>query len=613
MNAPVTNMPDIELSEEVLGDVEALANKITHDEAIWISGYFAGLARNRVSEEQEKNGIPHAATSPGRTDKQQQDVCVLFATETGNSKELAEQLTQQLSDCGYHVRCSDAAEYKIQHLRKETCLLVISSTHGDGDPPETAKPFFEALQGRKAPELKQLSYAVLGLGDTSYEYFCAAARMLDERLADLGATALAERVECDVDYDEPAANWIEKIKQILLERIPVESAMTVADVVTGPENEAVVAREKKYDRRHPFIATVLENQGITGRGSSKEIRHIELSLSDSGLEYQPGDALRVLPVNMPDVVDEILDVMRFTGQEKINGESLSDSLLREYEITTLTPRFIESWALLSDADELKALPSQGRETLFKYMSSAQIIDVIKQYPAHGIEPVDFLQGLRKLQPRLYSISSSMEQVYDEVHITVARLDYMLNGSMRYGVASNYLSDQAAVDSSIPVYIHQNNNFRLPDDSSIPIIMIGAGTGIAPYRAFLQQIEAREQTSTAAWLFFGERNFRTDFLYQSEWQHWLHNNFLQRISLAFSRDQKQKVYVQHRLLENARLVYRWIEEGAVVYVCGDASQMAVDVDNTLLTIIKNEAGINDDVAREKLNQMIADRRYLKDVY
>ncbi len=610
-------MPETILSDDIFDEIEALAKQSTPEEALWISGYFAGWARSKTTTAKATLQLSSLENSRAVKNKEDLDICILYGTETGNSEELAQKLTTILTSEGYTIQCHDIADYKIQKLKKENYLFVITSTHGDGDPPETAKTFFEELEGRKAPKLDHLQYAVLGLGDLSYEYFCGAARYLDKRFNVLGAKAILERVECDVDYDEEAEKWFEEIKSKLKELFSENKTTVQTRVQFASEDKPhQLTAKQKYDKRHPCEAEVIENIKITGRGSTKHISHIEFSLEGSGLTYKPGDALGVLPVNNKKTVDDILTALNMTGEEVANdsNKSLRDNLLYEYDITTLTSRFIETWYTLSESKELKEfLPSQGRALLFEYASRNHIVDVIRNNPVTNIDPSLLIKGFRKLQPRLYSIASCQDMVMDEIHITVSKLEYELTHGMRYGVASSYLCDKLEPGKTIPVYIQSNKHFRLPEDSSVPVILIGAGTGIAPYRAFLQQRESEDIKNSLTWLFFGERNFRTDFLYQTEWQQWLHDEYLDRISLAFSRDAKEKIYVQHRMIEEGKDIFEWLEEGACVYVCGDATHMAKDVNQALLTIVQNEGKMSVDNASEYLKTLTKQKRYRKDVY
>jgi sulfite reductase (NADPH) flavoprotein alpha-component len=473
------------------------------------------------------------------------------------------------------------------------------------------------LEGRKAPRLPGSRYAVLALGDSTYERYCEAGKRLDRRLADLGATRLAPRVDCDVDYDESAAAWI---ANVLAKLAPDpasggETSLGAASAITSA-SAALPSAAPIFDKRRPFAASVIDNIALTGRGSSKETRHIELSLAGSGLAFEPGDALGMQPSNDPALVEAILGNLSLTRDAPIRVKdretTLGEALARDFEISAATPRFIDRWAQISGAAELAGLRGDGQvEARATFLRGHHIIDILRRFPVKGIDAQAFLAGLRPLQPRLYSIASSQAAAPDEVHLTVTALRYTLHGESRSGVASSQLAERADPDALLPVYIQSNPHFRLAEDD-VPIMMIGAGTGVAPYRAFLQEREARGAQGKS-WLFFGERNFHTDFLYQTEWQGFLKDNVLSRMNVAFSRDQATKTYVQHRLKEHARDIYGWLEEGAHLYVCGDAANLAPDVHSTIGDIIQQEGGIGRAAADDYIGALQREHRYQVDVY
>jgi sulfite reductase (NADPH) flavoprotein alpha-component len=588
--------PGSVLSANQLEQVNGLARTLDREQAIWISGFFAGIASRAVIGEQDGAALTAAAPAAQST----RTLTILYGTETGNSRELATTLTETAMAQGLEPRLVDLADYKVRSLKDERDLVVITSTHGEGDPPQTTLDFFEFLQGRKAPKLPELRYAVLALGDSTYEQYCAAGRFIDERLAELGAQRLVDRVECDVDYDEPAAAWMPKVLAALA---PTEQPRPAAAAAV---TAGATAAPTQFGKRNPFHAPVLENVVLTGRGSTKETRHVELSLEDSGLTYEPGDALGVVARNDPALADLLLDRLGLADA------TLREALIDRYEITALTPRFIEHWAQLSGAEELQALlgPDQAVART-AYLQGHHVLDVVTRFPVPGIEPDQFLAGLRPLQPRLYSIASSLSAAPDEAHLTVSTVRYDLHDMTRTGVASGYLAGRTDDDHTVPVYIQANTHFRLPDDDT-PVLMIGAGTGVAPYRAFMQEREARGCTGKS-WLFFGERNFRSDFLYQVEWQQLVKRGVLSRLDLAFSRDAAPKTYVQDRLRLRGRDVYGWLEDGASLYVCGDAAQMAPDVHATLAEIVAEHGGMDREGADAYLAGLKRDRRYLLDVY
>ncbi|VCU71680.1 Sulfite reductase [NADPH] flavoprotein alpha-component [Pigmentiphaga humi] len=543
---------------------------------------------------------------------------VLFGTETGNSAAVARTLAERLGERGFDVQLADMADFKPKQLGEAQDLLIVASTYGDGDPPQPAVSFFEFLEGRKAPRLEGSRYAVLALGDSTYEQFCAAGRRLDERLAGLGAESLLPRVDCDVDYEDAASNWIDA----LLEKLGPDADAGQAQPVSGPaqyDGPGPAAPAGSHDKRNPFRARVLENIVLTGRGSSKEVRHVELSLEGSGLRHEPGDALGLLPRNDPALVQALLDqagvprdaAVALKGRDLAIGQALT----AELDIVNVTPRFLEQWARLAESEQLKDLsqPANAHERA-AFSHTHHIIDVMRKYPVKGVDAAALIAALRPLQPRLYSIASSAAALPGEVHLTIAKVDYELFGEPRQGVMSGFVAGHGRPDAEIPVYVQPSLHFRLPADDA-PILMIGAGTGVAPYRAFLQEREARGAAGRS-WLFFGERRFRTDFLYQTEWQGWLKDGVLDRMDVAFSRDAAhgaEKTYVWHRLQERGYEVYDWLEQGAHVYVCGDAAQMAPDVHRTLAEIVVRHGGRDIDDAHAYLRDMQQAHRYQRDVY
>jgi sulfite reductase (NADPH) flavoprotein alpha-component len=590
------------LSNEQRQQVEALSSSVTSEQARWISGYFAGLEAG-IARLSGDAALPAGAAAAIRT------LTVLHGGETGNSAGLAKAFAAAAADQGLVAQVEDMARYKPRRLREEQDLLLIVSTHGEGDPPQPAMDFFEYVEGPKAPKLPELRYSVLALGDSTYEHFCEAGRRLDRRFEALGATRLAERVECDVDYDETAAQW-------RAEALALLAAQAGAGCeVSAPADPAFPAATA-HDKRNPFPARIIDNLTIVGRDSTKETRHVEFDIAGSGLVYEPGDALGVVTRNDPRVVAALLDATGLSGDSALNvkGEptTLAQALESHFEIAITPPRFLDHWAGLTDSAELRWLSGdEGKAERQAWLRAHHIVDVVRRFPAKSVDPETFVAGLRPLQPRLYSISSSLSAMPDEAHITVAPVRYELHGEARHGVASAHLADRSEVGDSLPVYIQANEQFRLPDDDKA-IVMIGAGTGIAPYRAFLQEREARGATGKS-WLFFGERNFRSDFLYQTEWQAWLKDGLLGRMDVAFSRDRCDRAYVQHRMVERAGDLFAWLEDGAHLYLCGDAARMAPDVHETLISIVAEEGRLQREGAEEYVRELQRSRRYQRDVY
>jgi len=590
--------------------INSLATSLDARQLMWASGFLAGAELLHSNGTAAAAG-PALAQAPAAQPAQRR-LTVLYASETGNSTALANALASQAAAQGLQAAAHDLADYKTRNLASEQDVLIITSTYGEGDPPQPAAGFFEFIEGRKAPKLPDLRFAVLALGDSTYEHFCEAGKRLDRRFEELGATRLQARIDCDVDYDEPAQAWADRLLAAL------EPAR--GQDAPPPFQAAAAPAAARYDKRNPYTANVLDNLVLTGRGSSKETRHIELSLEASGLAYEPGDALGIMPANDPALVRDILGELGLAAEAPVSVQGdflpLGRALEERVEIAAITPRFLEQWGKLAQAPRLQELAQAGQaEARADFARHHHIIDVLRQFPAKGLDPQDVLAALRPLQPRLYSIASSQLAAPDEVHLTVSVVRYGLQGAARTGVASGHLAERALPDATLPVYIQSNPHFRLPADD-VPIIMIGAGTGVAPYRAFLQEREARGAAGRS-WLFFGERNFRSDFLYQAEWQGLLKDGVLTRMDVAFSRDRHTaggaKTYVQHRLQEQARDVYAWLEEGAHVYLCGDASRLAPDVHQALAGVVASRGGLNPEAADDYLRRLQRESRYQRDVY
>lgn len=571
-----------------------LAQDLDAGQLDWIGGFLAGFLEGR-------NGSPQAAAQEPAA---RPTALVLYASQTGNAEGVARKLHGRLQAQGWDARLDSMAACKPAQLKREDTLLVVASTYGEGDPPDNARLFHEFLLGPKAPRLEALRFAVLALGDASYEHFCKTGQDFDRRLEELGAGRLLARVDCDVDYEAAADAWIGEVLAKLAQAA-APKAVAVASA-TAPSAAA-------YSKQRPFPARLLENLRLSGRDSTKEVRHIELSLEGSGLSYQPGDALGVLPGNWPRRVAELAEALKLDLAAPTGGGDLEHALLREYEITTLTRPFLEKYAALAQSAELTALLADGRrEELRAFCQGREIIDVVRRYPVAGIEAGQFLGLLRKLPPRLYSIASSPSAHPGEAHLTVAVLRYESHGLARQGVASTYLAERVGADGTVPVYVQENPHFRLPADPAAAIIMVGPGTGVAPFRAFLAEREALGAKGKN-WLFFGDRTFHSDFLYQAEWLDYRAKGLLHRIDVAFSRDGAEKVYVQQRLAQQAREVYAWLEEGAHFYVCGEAQKMAADVHEALLGLVAQAGGLGRERAEAYVEALRAANRYQRDVY
>jgi len=558
----------------------------------WISGYTAGLAAART---------PAPAADPANS------MTVLYGSQTGNGEGVAKQLAEQARSKGFEVRISSLSDYKPANLKRESLVSFVISTHGEGDPPDDAEIFHEFLLSGNAPVLAGLKYAVLALGDSSYIKFCETGREFDTRLAELGAERLAPIVECDLDYESSAAEWAEEI----VSRLP---ELLDAGVIV-PQLRAVES-VASFDKHHPFAATVLVNQKITGGTSAKDVRHIELSIEGSGLQYEPGDALAIIAQNPPQLVAEFLDTLQLQADElvRLNEENrrLGDVLHRDVEITVANLGFLRTWAELStSAQLLELLDTNNQAALGEFVDTHQIIDIVRRFPAE-VTAQTFIEALRKLSPRSYSIASSLDANPDEVHLTVAAVHYDAFGTEHWGAASTHVADRLAEGDTVPVYIESNSRFRLPVENDVPIIMIGPGTGVAPFRAFVEERTERN-ASGDNWLFFGDRRFSDDFLYQLEWQRHLKQGRLDRLDVAFSRDQNEKIYVQDRIRENGAELFAWLERGAYLYVCGDAKNMAGDVHDALVDVVCEHAGLDRAAAGQRLKELRRAGRYQRDVY
>ena len=575
------------------------ANQLT-----WVSGYMAGLAAA-----QDPNAINVASSAVAPAAEPAGTLTIIYGSQTGNAKGIATAYQAKASAAGIPAKVVSMADYKPRQIKNETHIAIVVSTHGEGEAPDDAVELHEFLGSKKAPKLPNLKYAVLGLGDTSYEFFCQTAKDFDSRLATLGATAVVERVDCDVDYDSAAAQWqddvLAKIKDDL-------TAKTTQVAVAPAANTATVA--SIYTKKNPFAGTLLTSQKITGRDSIKDIRHIEISLEDSGIQYQVGDALGVYFLNDDAMVQRMINAYGLSAEETVTvgDESLTlvQALTEKCELTLSYPTYVKALAESTGDAGLTALLAD-KTALREYLVPRQIVDIAIDYPVKATAQ-QVVDACRPLTARLYSIASSQTEVEDEVHLTVALVEYEEHGFVHQGGASGYLAKRLEEGSPVKVYVEGNDNFRLPADPNTPVIMVGPGTGIAPFRAFMQERDAQEAEGKN-WLFFGNPSFTQDFLYQTEWQGYVKSGLLSKISLAFSRDQAEKIYVQHRLLEQGAEVYQWLEAGAHFYVCGDANHMAKDVEQALLDIYQTHGKQSADEAKKSLLALRKAKRYQKDVY
>ena len=564
---------------------------------LWASGYLAGLARSL--------DVPvHAPAATAALIP----ATVLYGSQTGNAKRAAEALHTKLEAAGLPTRLLRADAYPLRELKDERLLYIAISTQGDGDPPDDALGFVDFLSGKRAPQLPQLKYAVLALGDSSYPQFCAIGQRIDARLAELGGSRIADCANADLDVETVSAPWTAHAVNAAQELL--KPAAPLATVVPLRPH----AVPQAHGRERPFAAELLANQRITGRGSTRDIRHLELSLEGSGLHYEPGDALGVWPRNPPALVDALLTALDFDGDARV-AHAGTELPLREWltskrEITRLSRPFIASHAAHAGDDALnRVLAPENSAQLVKLLGDNQLIDLLRRTPAAwGAD--DFIAALRPLQPRLYSIASSRKAVGEEAHLTIAHVQYDNGHGLRWGAASHFLASREE-GARAEVFIEANERFRLPADNTRDVVMIGPGTGVAPFRGFVQE---RRETSASGrnWLLFGNSHARSEFLYQTDWQQALKDGVLDRLDLAFSRDQAEKIYVQNRLREHGRELYAWLENGAHVYVCG-ALAMGKDVHAALLDVIARERGVDAGTAADYVGALQAQGRYARDVY
>ncbi|UIP27667.1 assimilatory sulfite reductase (NADPH) flavoprotein subunit [Photobacterium sp. TLY01] len=594
------------LNDQQIGQLQQTVAELSPQQLAWISGYFWGLSQTQTAGQQPA-GQPIAAVAAKPAGK----LTIIYASQTGNAKGVAQALKEEAVAAGIQADVFASGDYKGKNLAKETHVIIVASTHGEGEAPDDAMELHEFLQSKRAPKLPNLNYAVLGLGDSSYEFFCQTAKDFDSYLSKLGAKPFVDRIDCDVDYDAPAAEWrakaLETIKDELL-------GGNDAEVVQLHVAQNATAAVSQYNKQNPYAAELLVSQKITGRDSGKDVRHVEIDLGESGLTYQPGDALGVWYDNDPALAEALAAKVGLSGDEsvEVDGQaySLKDALVSKYEITAANPQLVTKFAELSGSKKLQKLV-EDKDKLREYAANTQVIDVFAEKKTQL--SAEQLQGLlRRLTPRLYSIASSQEEVGEEVHLTVGLVEYQQGEESRFGGASSFLSHRLEEGGTVRVFVEGNNNFKLPANDNTPVIMIGPGTGIAPFRAFVQERDNRDAEGKN-WLFFGDRTFTQDFLYQVEWQKYLKDGILTKLDVAFSRDQSEKVYVQHRILENAAEVWQWLKDGAHIYVCGDANRMAKDVHDALITVVEQQGGKSREDAELYLNDLRKAKRYQKDVY
>lgn len=583
------------LSDKQRNALNELLKQITTEQLYWLHGFFEG----RLSGLSGNLAASPASFSAPETIA---NLTVLYGSETGHSQELAEKLAAKATNRNIAAKVVSMYDYDFQNIRNEENLAIIVSTHGEGDPPDMAVDFYKFVTTKNAPKLGKLNYSVLALGDKSYRNFCKTGEDIDIAIKSLGAFRITPMVKCDVDYEVNADIWM---NNLLVNITPSENS----ENAEAKTEDTVV----EYSKKNPFMATVLEKVKINGDESDKEVYHLELCIEDSGLTYEPGDSVGIYARNPESLVELILQKTGFDPEHQVTLESgemsIKDALTHHLEITVLSFDTLEKYFDVTQNNDLENLLDDD-QLLDDYLFGHDLLDLLEDFPFEWT-PNQLVEILRQLPPRLYSIASSQDKVGDQIHITVSVVRYERKNRLRNGACSSHLADNIEIDDQVPVYIEKNPSFKLPLNGS-KIIMVGAGTGIAPYRAFLQQRE-NDNKSGGTWLFFGDRRYNSDFLYRDDWQKWLETKHLEKMELAFSRDQEDKVYVQHKLFDNQQEIYRWIEDGAYFYLCGDMKRMARDVNKTLLEIIKTQGGISIEKATEYLRNMKREKRFQQDVY
>ena len=580
----------------------------TAEQRAYLNGFLAGLF-SRVPG-------PAAPAAPVAAPARLTPLAVCFGSQTGTAEGLAKRIAREASKRGFAPTLHDLASVSPASLSGESSLLVVTSTYGDGEPPDNAKALWKALSAADAPRLERLRFSVCGIGDSSYARFCGFARDLDSRLSALGATRVADRADCDTDPEETFLRWLSAALTALQ---PAKEAGPEPSAAALPTTESAPAAggPAAHSRSNPFPSRLLANRRLNAAGSAKDVRHLEFDLAGSGLSYEAGDALGVLPHNDPRLVAELLRILGASPDLTVTlpgvGEiPLSEALLSRLEITRIPRPLLEHVATASgDATLLAVTAPDANGALTRFLYGREIVDLLVAHPDARPDPQRFVGMLRKLAPRLYSISSSPKAHPGQVHLTVGTVRYESLGRPRSGVCSTFLADRVGPDATVPVFVHVNRAFRPPPPDR-PLVMVGPGTGIAPFRAFLEE---RRAVGAAGrnWLFFGDQRSATDFLYREELEGFRRDGVLHRLDLAWSRDGADKVYVQDLMRRNAAELHRWLEDGAAFCVCGDASRMAKDVDAALQEVYRTAGGLGTEEAAARVDALKAEKRYLRDVY
>ncbi|NBB53681.1 sulfite reductase subunit alpha [Pantoea vagans] len=571
------------------------------DQKYWLAGFLAGLhSRLLVLEDKQQ---PAAGTGAAATTQ----LHILYGSQTGNAEALAQTAAKSARAKGLVPVVQALGDVDLDVFATMRHVLIVTSTYGEGEMPDNAQLFWDAISASTAPRLEQMHFAVLAIGDTGYDGFCQAGKFIDMRLEQLGAKRVVDRIDCDIDYEEPSSEWLNSS----MPQFAASAGSSGTVLESAPEAPVIPGSNKS----NPYAAALITNKRLSGQQSAKDIRHFEFDLSDSGLKYEAGDALGVIPVNEPSLVSLLLTQLNADYQTPVPGfdRSLGDLLTYQFEISEPSRKLIEWVGQNTTNQELRhVLQHDDKDALGVWLWGKDTLDLLQLELTRTLAVPEFVALLRPLQHRAYSISSSSKAHPNQVHLTVASVRYHSGGRNRGGVCSTYLAERVRRGEKPAIFISPNKAFRVPANNSAPLIMVGPGTGIAPFRAFLQERQATGAQGKN-WLFFGDQHQEHDFIYQDELLAWRDNGLLTRLDLAFSRDQEKKIYVQSRMLEQGAELYAWLQEGAYFYVCGDASRMAKDVDNALYEVVRQFGGLSTERAADYVDQLKKEKRYLRDVY
>ncbi|WP_343155060.1 assimilatory sulfite reductase (NADPH) flavoprotein subunit [Buchnera aphidicola (Kurisakia onigurumii)] len=591
------------LKEEQKNILDNLINDIESNQCAWISGYLWGIAQTK-----NNNFIKNKKNE--KIISQNSKVTIISASQTGNARSVSEQLYHQLKENNIDSKLFNAYEYKFKKIQNEDVLIIVISTQGEGDLPEESLQMFNFLKSKKKIILNNISYSIFGLGDSSYEFFCEAGKKFDNILKKLGAVPILERIDADLDYSDYVKPWIKNIISIIKKKnknIEVKNSEIENNISKKSINNI-------FNKLNPYIASISVNQKITGRYSKKDVRHIELDIENSGINYCPGDSLGIWYENDPELILEILDILQIKKNEfyiyKNKKINIFESLKKIFDITVNSPFTVKKYFILNQKFSLNSI-FENEKDIFLYSKTTPFLEMIRKYPCK-ISAEKLSTILRSLSPRFYSISSSQLENEDEIHITVNCLRYMISNKMHIGGASGYLSNRLMVNDTVKIFVEKNNQFKLPKNIDSNIIMIGPGTGIAPFRSFMQERD-NNKSQGKNWLFFGNPTISEDFLYQEEWKRYLKKGLLTNIDLAWSQDQTEKIYVQDKILEKGKELWDWIKQGSFIYVCGNASNMAKDVEQCLIKIISENSFMSLEKSENFLNKLREEKRYQRDIY